>query len=276
MHLAGHPSFVRLALKFGYDGRGFHGFPRQPGQRTIEGDIIEALRGLHILSDAGKPSEIGYGAASRTDAGVSAIGNVISIDTGFRPQALLPALNARLENIWFHSYAEVPDGFRPRDARLRWYRYHLRSEEAGKLPLLRKALKLFEGTHDFNNFSRPEGKSATRTMDKIRSRRSGPFFTVDFFARSFLWNQVRRMMAAALSASSGKISIHGLGKALKRPAVKADLGLAPPEPLVLMEVAYEGVDFRRDEKAIAIARRQLGRKRMEAEGTLILATYLSP
>jgi tRNA pseudouridine38-40 synthase len=266
---------VRLALKFGYDGRGFHGFPRQPGQRTVEGDIIEALRGLHILSEAGKPSEIGYGAASRTDAGVSAVGNVVAFNTSFRKDALLPALNARLENIWFHSYTEVLDGFRPRDARLRWYRYHLRAEEAGKLPALRKALKLFEGTHDFSNFSRPEGKDATRTIDKVLCRRSGPFITVDLFARSFLWNQVRRMMGAAISVSSGEITFKALQAALKSPHVRADMGLAPPEPLVLMDVAYDIVDFRRDEKAMAIARRQLERKRKQAERTLILATYLS-
>jgi hypothetical protein len=53
------------------------------------------------------------------------------------------------------------------------------------------------------------------------------------------------------------------------------MGLAPPEPLVLMDVAYDIVDFRRDEKAMAIARRQLERKRKQAERTLILATYLS-
>ena len=266
---------MRVALKFGYDGRGFHGFPRQPGQRTVEGDIIEALRGLQILSDAGKPFEIGYGAASRTDAGVSAIGNVMAIDTGFRPEALLPALDARLENIWFHSCAGVPDGFRPRDARLRWYRYHLRTEEAGDLPLLRKALKSFEGTHDFSNFSRPEGRTATRTIDSIRLRRSGPFVTVDFFARSFLWNQVRRMTAAALAVSSGLIPLKALGTALERPQVRADMGLAPPGPLVLMDVAYDGVDFRRNGNAAAIIGRQLERKRTEAEGTLILSTYLS-
>jgi tRNA pseudouridine38-40 synthase len=272
--LALHPCAVRLALKFGYDGRGFHGFPRQPGQKTVEGDIIEALRGLHILSNTGTPRDIGYGAASRTDAGVSAIGNVIALETGFRPQALLPALNARLEDIWFHSYAEVPDGFRPRDARLRWYRYHLRAEEAGNLPMLRKALRLFEGTHDFSNFSRPEGKDATRTIQQIRLRRSGPFLTVDFFARSFLWNQVRRMMGAALAVSRGDLGLHHLRSALGKPQRKADLGLAPPEGLILMDVDY-GLEFIRDRKASDLAARRLEKKRIDAEGTLILSAYLS-
>jgi tRNA pseudouridine38-40 synthase len=265
---------MRLALKFGYDGRGFHGFPRQPGQRTVEGDIIEALRGLHLLSDAGKPFEIGYGAASRTDAGVSAVGNVIAIDTGFRPGALLPALNARLEDIWFHSYAEVPDGFRPRDARLRWYRYHLRLEEVGNIPRLRKALGLFEGTHDFSNFSRPEEKSATRTIDSIRLRRSGPFLTVDFFARSFLWNQVRRMMGAAFGAASGEFGLIDIKEALHRPRTKADLGLAPPEGLILMDVDY-GLEFTQDPKAAGLAARRLEKKKRDAEQTMILASYLS-
>ena len=40
---------MRLALKFGYDGRGFHGFSRQPGQRTVEGDILRALSDIGII-----------------------------------------------------------------------------------------------------------------------------------------------------------------------------------------------------------------------------------
>jgi tRNA pseudouridine38-40 synthase len=264
---------MRLAIKFGYDGRGFHGFPRQPGQRTVEGDIIEALRGLHILSNTGTPRDIGYGAASRTDAGVSAVGNVVAFNTSFRKDALLSALNARLEDIWFHSHAEVPDGFRPRDARLRWYRYHLRAEEAKNLSALRKVLRLFEGTHDFSNFSRPEGKDATRTIQQIRLRRSGPFLTVDFFARSFLWNQVRRMMGAALAISRGDLGLHHVRSALDKPQRKADLGLALPEGLVLMEVDY-GLEFTRDRKASDIAARRLEKKKKEAEQTMILASYL--
>ncbi len=264
---------MRLALKFGYDGRAFHGFGRQPGQKTVEGDIIDALRGLRILAPSSLPRDIGYGAASRTDAGVSAIGNVLALDTTFRKDALLRALNARLEDIWFHSLAEVPEGFQPRHAAMRWYRYHLMADEAGDLPALKGALCLFVGTHDFTNFCRPEGKSAVRSIRKVATRRTGQFIAVDFFSRGFLWNQVRRMMGAALAVSRGELRLNEVRSALDKPQRRADLGLAPPEPLILMDVAYD-FDFVRDEGALALAARSLRKKRREAVETMVLASYL--
>jgi len=264
---------MRLALKFGYDGRRFHGFSRQPGQRTVEGDIIEALRDLRIIGPSGAPRDINYGAASRTDAGVSAIGNVLALDTAFRKEALLRALNARLEDIWFHSVAEVPDGFQPRHAAMRWYRYHLMADEAGNIAALKEALRLFSGKHDFTNFCRPEGKSAVRSIRKVATRRSGQFIAVDFFSQGFLWNQVRRLMGAALGVSRGELKVSDVKRALDRPEKKADLGLASAEPLILMDVAYD-FDFVRDDGALGLAMRSLQKKRREAIETMVLASYL--
>jgi tRNA pseudouridine38-40 synthase len=266
---------MRLALKFGYDGRRFHGFSRQPGQRTVEGEILEALRGLRILAPSAAPREIGYGAASRTDAGVSAIGNVLALDTAFRKDALLRALNARLEDVWFHSIAEVPEGFQPRHAMMRWYRYHLMSDEVGDWSRLRTALRLFAGKHDFTNFCRPEGRSAVRSIRKVATRRSGQFIAVDFFSQGFLWNQVRRMVGAALGVSRGELKLAEVKRALDRPKTKADLGLAPAEPLLLMDVAYD-FDFTHDEGALGLAARGLQKKRREAIQTMVMASYFVP
>ncbi len=264
---------MRLALKFGYDGRAFHGFSRQPGQRTVEGDIIEALRGLQIIGPGARPRDIGYGAASRTDAGVSALGNVLALDTAFRRGALLRALNDRLEDIWFHSLAGVPDGFQPRHAAMRWYRYNLMDDEAGDLPALKGALRLFVGAHDFTNFCRPEGKSAVRSIQDLKVRRSGPFVAVDIFSRGFLWNQVRRMMGAALGVSRGELRLSDVRSALDRPQNRSDLGVAPAGPLILMDVAYD-FDFTKDDGALGLAVRSLQKKRREAIETMVLASYV--
>jgi len=264
---------MRLALKFGYDGRAFHGFSRQPGQRTVEGDILQALGEIGVLGKGKGPRDIGYGAASRTDAGVSAIGNVLALDTTFRKDALLRAQNARLEDIWFHSLAEVPDGFQPRHAAMRWYRYHLMTDEIGNWNELRRALHLFVGEHDFTNFCRPEGKSAVRSIRKVATRQSGQFIAVDFFSQGFLWNQVRRMMGAALAVSRGELKIAEVKRALDRPKTRADLGLAPPESLMLMDVVYE-FDFVKDDGALGLAVRSLQKKRREAIETMVLASYL--
>ena len=266
---------MRLALKFGYDGRAFHGFSRQPGQRTVEGDILRALGEIGVIGKGRLPRDIGYGAASRTDAGVSAIGNVLALDTTFRKDALLRALNARLEDIWFHSLAEVPYGFQPRHAAMRWYRYHLMTDEIGNRTELRRALRLFVGEHDFSNFCRPEGKSAVRSIRKLIVARSGPSVTVDIHSPGFLWNQVLRIMGAALGVSRGELSLKEVTEALQNPGRKADLGLAPPEPLVLMDVAYD-FDFEKDGRALELARQKLQKKRKEAMGTLLLASYMLP
>jgi len=264
---------MRLALKFGYDGRGFHGFARQPGQRTVEGDILRALSEIGIIRKGQGPKDIGYAAASRTDAGVSAIGNVIAIDTAFRRDALLSALNARLRDVWFHSFAEVPDGFRPRDARQRWYRYHMRGCEVRSLARFRRALGCFEGTHDFSNFARVDDENPVRTVKSITTRKAGGLFITDVRAQSFLWNQVRRMMGAAFAVSNEVLLLKELKAALEKPDRRKDMGLASPEGLMLVDVSY-GFRFQKDEKALALARRFIGTKMKEAEVTLLLGSYL--
>jgi tRNA pseudouridine38-40 synthase len=264
---------MRLALKFGYDGRGFHGFARQPGQKTVEGDILKALAEIGILKKGQGPRDIGYAAASRTDAGVSAIGNVIALDTSFRKDALLSALNARLRDVWFHSLAQVPAGFRPRDARRRWYRYHMRDSEGGSLPMFRRALSCFEGTHDFSNFARIDDENPVRTVKRVSTRKAGGLVIVDVRAQSFLWNQVRRMMGAALAVSNEVLLMKELKEALDKPQNKKDMGLASPEGLMLVDVSY-GFRFKKDEKALALARRFIGTKMKEAEVTLLLGSYM--
>ena len=69
---------MRLALKIAYDGRAFHGFARQPALRTVEGEVRLALEKSHLVED---PDAANVRGSSRTDAGVSAIGNVIAFDT---------------------------------------------------------------------------------------------------------------------------------------------------------------------------------------------------
>ena len=136
---------MRYVLKFGYNGRGFSGYARQPGLRTVEGDIIQALNKSQIILDLDGAR---FQSASRTDKGVSARGNVISLNTEFRKEAILDALNAHLKYIRFYGLAEVDDGFNPRHASQRWYRYLLIDEEIDK-EKIKEAAKIFVGEHDF-------------------------------------------------------------------------------------------------------------------------------
>ena len=71
---------VKLKLTLEYDGTGFRGWARQPGQRTVEGVVREAL-------DEVFPSWDGLAVAGRTDAGVHATGQVASVDVEGGPAA---------------------------------------------------------------------------------------------------------------------------------------------------------------------------------------------
>ena len=69
---------MRLAFKFAYDGRKFSGYARQPNLQTIEGELIKTLIQHGFIKDT-KQSH--FRSASRTDKGVSALGNVIAFNT---------------------------------------------------------------------------------------------------------------------------------------------------------------------------------------------------
>ena len=224
-------------MKVGYDGATFHGLARQPGLRTVEGEVVEALvraqasRGLRAAR---------FQSASRTDRGVSALGNVVAFDSSFAPVATVRAFNRRARGVWAWAAADVPSSFHARHARERRYEYRLpRSLDEDRLE---KALSVFVGEHDFRNFIRGRERSVLR-IDRARPRRQGKSIVLEFRAPRFAWNLVRRLVAAAIAVESGKASIADLERALD-PGTKVDFGLAPPEPLVLVDVLYD-VPFRR-------------------------------
>ena len=68
---------MRLALKLAYDGRKFHGFARQPGLDTVEGTILATLKHQGYITAL---SQAKLRVASRTDKGVSALGNVMVVE----------------------------------------------------------------------------------------------------------------------------------------------------------------------------------------------------
>jgi tRNA pseudouridine38-40 synthase len=235
---------MRYVLKFGYNGYGFSGYARQPELRTVEGDIIQALKKTQIIMDLDGSR---FRSASRTDKGVSSRGNVIAFDTMFRKEEILGALNAHLDNIWFYGLAEVDDDFNPRHAKKRWYRYLLIHNEI-VLNRMQQAAQIFIGEHDFSNFAQVEDRDPVRTLESIEISKEGNMLILDFRAQSFLWHMVRRIVKALIDASKDVISLDDVNKALDGKE-KMDLGIAPPEPLILMDVEYD-FDFVIDEEQL--------------------------
>jgi len=158
---------VRLALKIAYDGRVFHGFVRQPGLRTVEGEVRLALAKSRLIEDVDAANVRG---SSRTDAGVSAVGNVIAFDTNAGEDEAIGRFNDAAKDVWAWATATVPDGFDPRRANWRWYRYDLTGvHDAAKL---RGASRPFLGTHDFAAFASPDAERTRRHVDSIELDRS--------------------------------------------------------------------------------------------------------
>jgi tRNA pseudouridine38-40 synthase len=225
------------AVKLAYDGRKFMGSQRQPGERTVEGETIEALQRIGAIRS---PAGSRFRFASRTDRGVSALGNVASFTTSFERTALLRALNAAAPDVLFYAWAEVPEGFSPRRAKGRWYRYLLPSRGLD-VEEVRRCAALFEGRHDFRRFCKPDGRSTVKTMTSVDVTDAGELVVVDLRAREFLRSMVRRMVAAMAEAGAGRASLGEVARALE--GEDLSFGLAPPQQLTLMDVDH-GLDYR--------------------------------
>ena len=154
----------RILLRVAYDGTNYHGWQLQPNAATIEGELNRALSAL-------TGEEIAVTGASRTDAGVHALGNVAVFDTTSRIPAekFSYALNQRLpEDIVIQSSKQVADDFHPRHCDCRkTYEYDILNRTFplpayrntayflyGTLDIeaMRRACQAFLGEHDFASF----------------------------------------------------------------------------------------------------------------------------
>jgi len=232
----------RVAIKFAYDGSRFYGFQRQPGRLTVEGQLLTSLIKIGAI---GSPRECGYRSSSRTDRGVSALGNVVSFKTAFDTRDLCPAVNSEVEDVWAYSATDVADGFNPRAARQRWYRYYL--PKAGQdTSMMREIASRFLGVYDFSGYARKDYRNPMRKIDSIDVSDVGIFYAIDLKAESFLWNMVRRIVWMMNEGSAGRMDLDCIGPGAKKSPVR--VGLSPAEYLVLMDIDC-GIEFPIDARA---------------------------
>lgn len=226
---------MKLAFLVGYQGNNFSGSQFQPNKRTVEGEFVAAGAALGIFTDA---KEAQFRIAGRTDRGVSARNQIVSIVTA-QPEKAVDALNFWLpDDIWCRGYAEVAPEFYPRYAvTSRTYRYYF--PYPADLVRMNDAAARFVGTHNFTRFSKmEEGRDPVRTVHhaEVFAGADGcPVFEVS--AKSFLWNMVRGMAGVLASVGAG----------VAEPAVVDDLlksfghrvHPAPPEALIFWDAACD-------------------------------------
>ncbi len=220
---------MRIAIKIGYDGTKFNGFAIQPNRKTVEGEILNRLIKTKIIDDRRKAR---FQYAARTDKGVSALGNVIAFNCkGDAIKAM-----KKLRDIWIFGYAFVRNDFNPRNCKSKIYRYYL-YDIGYDFKKMQQSAKLFEGKHNFSNFARIDSRNPIRKIDSIKIKKEGRIIKIDFEGKSFLWNQIRRMMAAIIKAARNEVEINEIEKALN--GERKNFGLAPAENLVLYDIKYD-------------------------------------
>jgi tRNA pseudouridine38-40 synthase len=228
---------TRWLVRFGYDGLPFAGWARQPGLRTVEGEL---LRGVVRCGIAPSASAARVEVASRTDRGVSARGNALALTSELAGSSLLRALNGVAPEIFFREAAAVSGSYRVRSATWREYRYYLPAEERG---IERWSALLPEFTKrsiDVRSFARgvlPD-RPCWRDISEFELLTDRERVVLRLRAPSFLWGMVRKIVAALRGIGSGEWTRESVSQAIAGER-RIALPLAPAEPLVLWEVRHE-------------------------------------
>lgn len=242
----------RIKLTVAYDGTNYCGWQIQNNGVTIEEELDRALRDLtkediHVLG------------ASRTDAGVHAMGNVAVFDTEARMpgEKFSYALNQRLpEDIRIQNSCEVPMDFHPRyQETVKTYEYRILNREF-PLPAyrfnthfiyysldenrMRQAAGLLTGEHDFQSFCTvgAQVKSTVRRIYEIEVFREGDLVTIRVTGNGFLYNMVRIIAGTLIKVGTGEWEPRKMTEILEAKDRMAAGPTAPAKGLTLMKISY--------------------------------------
>lgn len=243
---------IRLVIE--YDGKDFNGWQKQPNKLNIQGEIEKVISGITGEDD------INLIASGRTDAGVHALGQVAN----FKTNSKIPidkmgiAINSRLKNsIIIKKAEEVDERFHSRySCKKKTYRYIINNSKYGtaiyrnleyhfsislNIEEMKKAIKEFEGEHDFKGFkaSGTSSKSSVRTIYGTNLYKENDRIYIELTGNGFLYNMVRIIAGTLLDVGLGKIKAEDIKDIIdSKDRTRAGKTL-PPQGLYLLSVEYE-------------------------------------
>ncbi|WP_302936640.1 tRNA pseudouridine(38-40) synthase TruA [uncultured Senegalimassilia sp.] len=250
-----------LSLTVSYNGAPFSGFARQPGQLTVQGELEQALSLVFR-----RPMEVVC--SGRTDAGVHALGQVVSFDVandeleGRNLYSLRRSLNALThEDITVREVEERQPGFSARfDAQWREYHYHVCLDEVpplfmrdfswyvhGQLDIdaMREAAAHLVGEHDFKSFcmaASAVGKPTCRNVHEISLSREmimgEGILTIKVVGNAFLHSMVRTIVGTLVMVGRGQRKPEWVREVLEARNRTAAGENAPAAGLVFWRVQY--------------------------------------
>lgn len=249
------PSVRTIKLTLAYDGTAYAGWQFQPGQRTLQETLENALARI-----TGETTRVR--ASGRTDAGVHALGQVVSFDTQSQhaSDVFQRALNAELpDDMAVLDVTEAPLGFHAiRDAVRKRYRYVLDDgpvhdvfhrhyswhyRQRLNADAMHRAAQALLGKHDFRSFESawPQRTSSVRTVFDILVRRcqqNNDTIHVEVEADGFLYNMVRAIVGTLVEVGRGSRSESWPAEALAAQDRRVAGMTAPAQGLFLLSVEY--------------------------------------
>lgn len=252
------PGHARWRLDIAYDGSDFHGWARQPGVRTVESVITDALTTITAAT-----TRVDVTCAGRTDAGVHARGQVAHVDLpeddrGLDEAMLLRRLQGVLpDDIAVTAARTVSADFDARfSAVWRRYAYRIADSHAARDPLRRTdvldhprsldleamnaAAACLLGEHDFAAFCRARdgGTTIRRILDCDWSRDEAGRAVLDIRADAFCHSMVRSVVGALIAVGDGRREPEWVGEVLHRGTRDTGVRVMPAHGLTLEEVGY--------------------------------------
>ena len=265
---------TRFRLSFSYDGTDFFGWAKQPGLRTVQGELLAALTVIFGEDE----SDFGIRVAGRTDAGVHALHQQAHIELTEEqldrlgrnrgdidnPRFLADRLNRILaDDLRVHTVAPAAEGFDARfSATYRRYRYRIADGLSSQNPLeSRYTLNVFQnldtlamqaaalevlGLHDFASFCRPRPGSTTirelREVTVTRNAAAGNVIEIELLADAFCHNMVRSIVGALIAVGKGQATSADIRATLERASRTESYRVVAAKGLTLIEIGYPADD----------------------------------